>query len=132
MPLIDLVPASSVSKSWRSAVASSLRHLKKPKPWLILYKQATRSPYAATTLAYDPCSNRPSLLPKDPYEKAIAHFWAKFLDEKCLPAMKKACWGKGDEQEMAKEESTELLKILEGTHFGARNSLGVTILEWLI
>ncbi|CAI9779358.1 unnamed protein product [Fraxinus pennsylvanica] len=58
VPLIDLVPASCVSKSWRSAVASTLRHLKKPKPWLILYKQATRSPYAATTLAYDPCSNR--------------------------------------------------------------------------
>ncbi|CAI9762356.1 unnamed protein product [Fraxinus pennsylvanica] len=58
VPLIDLVPASNVSKSWRSVVASSLRHLKKPKPWLILYKQATRLPYAATTLAYDPCSNR--------------------------------------------------------------------------
>ncbi|KAL2545956.1 putative CDK inhibitor P21 binding protein [Forsythia ovata] len=59
VPLIDLVPASSVSKSWCSVVASSLRHLKKPKPWLVIHKQANRSPYAATTThAYDPCSNQ--------------------------------------------------------------------------
>ncbi|CAA2995930.1 F-box kelch-repeat At1g23390 [Olea europaea subsp. europaea] len=58
VPLIDLVPASSVSKSWCSAVASSLRRLKKPKPWLILHKQATRWPYATTTHSYDPCSNQ--------------------------------------------------------------------------
>ncbi|KAL2484532.1 F-box/kelch-repeat protein [Abeliophyllum distichum] len=58
VPLIDLVPASSVSKSWCSAVASSLRHLKRPKPWLIIHKQANRSPYATTTHAYDPSSNQ--------------------------------------------------------------------------
>ncbi|XP_022887653.1 F-box/kelch-repeat protein At1g23390 [Olea europaea var. sylvestris] len=58
VPLIDLVPASNVSKSWRSAVASSLRHLKKLKPWLILHKQSTYSPYASITYTYDPCSNQ--------------------------------------------------------------------------
>ncbi|KAL2494202.1 F-box domain-containing protein [Forsythia ovata] len=58
VPLIDLVPASSVSKSWCSVVASSLRHLKKPKPWLVIYKQTNSSPYATTTHAYDPCSNQ--------------------------------------------------------------------------
>ncbi|KAL2493977.1 F-box/kelch-repeat protein [Forsythia ovata] len=58
VPLIDLVPASSVSKSSCSVVASFLRHFKKPKPWLVIHKQANRSPYAATTHAYDPCSNQ--------------------------------------------------------------------------
>ncbi|KAL2502001.1 F-box/kelch-repeat protein [Forsythia ovata] len=58
VPLIDLVPVSSVSKSWCSVMASSLRHLKKLKPWLVIHKQANRSPYAAATHAYDPCSNQ--------------------------------------------------------------------------
>ncbi|KAL2556311.1 F-box/kelch-repeat protein [Forsythia ovata] len=39
-------------------MASSLRYLKKPKPWLIIHKQANCSPYATTTHAYDPCSNQ--------------------------------------------------------------------------
>ncbi|PHT37961.1 putative glutathione S-transferase [Capsicum baccatum] len=55
----------------------------------------------------------PSILPKDPYERAIAHFWAKFLDDKCLPTMGKALLGEGEEQEKAKEECGELLKILD-------------------
>ncbi|PHU07357.1 putative glutathione S-transferase [Capsicum chinense] len=41
----------------------------------------------------------PSILPKDPYDQSIAHFWTKFLDD--------------EEKEKAKEESGELLKILE-------------------
>ncbi|KAA8516356.1 hypothetical protein F0562_016649 [Nyssa sinensis] len=53
------------------------------------------------------------ILPHDPYQKAMARFWAKFLDEKCLPALWKACWSKEDEQEKAMEEASELLKILE-------------------
>ncbi|KAL2502981.1 Glutathione S-transferase U8 [Forsythia ovata] len=57
----------------------------------------------------------PSIWPKDPYERATARFWAKFFDEKCLPAMWKVCWSKGEEQEKLKEESTQLLKILEST-----------------
>ncbi|KAG8383189.1 hypothetical protein BUALT_Bualt05G0158700 [Buddleja alternifolia] len=57
VPLIDLVSASHVSKSWRHAVSSSLRHLNPPKPWLSLHTQSTRHPYATTTHAYDPRSN---------------------------------------------------------------------------
>ncbi|KAI3467551.1 hypothetical protein Pfo_024214 [Paulownia fortunei] len=57
VPLVHLVSASHVSKSWCDAVSSSLRHRNKPRPWLILHTQATRSPYATTTNAYDPRSN---------------------------------------------------------------------------
>lgn len=55
--LIDLVPASHVSTSWNRAVFSSLRHLNKLKPWLLVHTQRTRSPHLTTTHAYDPRSN---------------------------------------------------------------------------
>ncbi|KAL8035839.1 hypothetical protein ABFX02_12G122000 [Erythranthe guttata] len=67
VPLVDLVSASHVSNSWRAAVSSSLIHHNKPRPWLILHTQGTRSPYATTTQAYDPRSgvwvklSRPSI-----------------------------------------------------------------------
>ncbi|KAM7487290.1 hypothetical protein LguiB_024774 [Lonicera macranthoides] len=56
VPLIDLVPASQVSRSWNRAVSSSLRHFNRLKPWLIIYIQSSRPPYSTTTRAYDPRS----------------------------------------------------------------------------
>nr|GMD97964.1 F-box/kelch-repeat protein At1g23390 [Ipomoea batatas]GMD98819.1 F-box/kelch-repeat protein At1g23390 [Ipomoea batatas] len=53
LPLVDLVPASVVSKSWNSAVTASLRWLNKPKPWLLVHTQSTRAPYEMSTRAYD-------------------------------------------------------------------------------
>lgn len=54
MSLIDLVPASQVSKGWNGAVFSSLRHLITPKPWLIVHTHSTRPNAPNTMLAYDP------------------------------------------------------------------------------
>ncbi|MCD7467462.1 Pre-mRNA splicing factor prp1 [Datura stramonium] len=54
----------------------------------------------------------PSILPKDPYDRAIARFWAKFLDDKGQ-AMWKSIFLKGEEQEKAKEEVYEALKVLD-------------------
>ncbi|XP_010248536.1 PREDICTED: F-box/kelch-repeat protein At1g23390-like [Nelumbo nucifera] len=56
LPLINLVPASRVSKAWRRAVASSLCNSPRAKPWLFLYIQSRRNPSLITTHAYDPNS----------------------------------------------------------------------------
>ncbi|KAI3447728.1 hypothetical protein Pfo_004393 [Paulownia fortunei] len=71
----------------------------------------------------------PAILPKDPYERAKARFWAKFLDEKCLPPMWKACWSRGEEREKGKEEAAELLEFLEieikGKKFFGGDTIGL-------
>ncbi|XP_056170706.1 glutathione S-transferase U8-like [Syzygium oleosum] len=68
------------------------------------------------------------MLPRDPHERAMARFWAKFLDEKCLPALWKYCWSFGEEQEKAYEEAFGVLKSLEGElkdkKFFGGNNLG--------
>ncbi|XP_019153135.1 PREDICTED: glutathione transferase GST 23-like [Ipomoea nil] len=54
------------------------------------------------------------LLPEDPYERAQLRFWAKFADEKCIPAVMKAFSSEGEEQEKNAKEAREYLKILDG------------------
>ncbi|CAN4106016.1 unnamed protein product [Withania somnifera] len=54
----------------------------------------------------------PSILPKDPYDRALARFWAKFLDDK-VAAVINAFLHKGEEQEKGKEEVCEMLKVLD-------------------
>ncbi|XP_057801140.1 probable glutathione S-transferase [Salvia miltiorrhiza] len=71
----------------------------------------------------------PSILPKDPYQRAMTRFWAKFIDEKCIPTLWKACWSTGEDQQKSKEESTEALKFLEneikGKKFFGGENIGV-------
>ncbi|XP_073050137.1 probable glutathione S-transferase [Primulina eburnea] len=73
--------------------------------------------------------NGPSILPKNPYDRAIARFWARFIDEKCLPAMWTACWSVGEDQVKAKEEAEELLKFLDnelkGKKFFGGDNIGL-------
>ncbi|XP_019192627.1 PREDICTED: probable glutathione S-transferase [Ipomoea nil] len=52
------------------------------------------------------------ILPKHPYEKALARFWAKFIHEKLFSGTRKALFTKGEEQE-GKEEICEVLTILD-------------------
>ncbi|MCD7452962.1 hypothetical protein HAX54_019018 [Datura stramonium] len=54
----------------------------------------------------------PSILPKDPYDRALARFWAKFLDDK-VAAVVNTFLRKGEEQEKGKEEVCEMLKVLD-------------------
>lgn len=57
VPLTDLVPVCRVSKNWRRSVFTSLHNFNKPKPWLIVQTQSTRSYEAKTMHAYDPRSD---------------------------------------------------------------------------
>ncbi|XP_017698557.3 F-box/kelch-repeat protein At1g23390 [Phoenix dactylifera] len=63
---MDLVPASHVSKTWRSAVLSSLRRSPRRAPWLFLHLQSSRDPSKASTHAYDPHSRAWTPLPHVP------------------------------------------------------------------
>ncbi|GAY49797.1 hypothetical protein CUMW_121850 [Citrus unshiu] len=58
-------------------------------------------------------NERNPILPHDPYERATARFWAKFIDEKCIFALWKACWSEEKEREEAAREACEHLQTLE-------------------
>ncbi|XP_031264149.1 glutathione transferase GST 23-like [Pistacia vera] len=53
------------------------------------------------------------LLPEDPCERAMARFWAKFADEKCLMGAFGACWKEGEEKDKAVESAIEPFALLE-------------------
>ncbi|XP_010271919.1 PREDICTED: glutathione transferase GST 23-like [Nelumbo nucifera] len=53
------------------------------------------------------------ILPEDPYERAMARFWAKFADDKCWTTIHGVFTKTGQEQENAKSEAIESLKTLE-------------------
>ncbi|CAH9099127.1 unnamed protein product [Cuscuta epithymum] len=54
------------------------------------------------------------LLPSDSYQKSQAKFWADYVDKKVHDPGMKAWTSKGEEQEAAKKEFIEVLKVLEG------------------
>ncbi|KAI4373836.1 hypothetical protein MLD38_011908 [Melastoma candidum] len=56
LPLIHLLPALHVSRSWSHAVRSSLLHLNPSKPWLLLHHSHSHSPLPRPATAYDPSS----------------------------------------------------------------------------
>ncbi|EYU26248.1 hypothetical protein ABFS82_08G198200 [Erythranthe guttata] len=59
-------------------------------------------------------NNSSSLLPSDPYQRSQARFWADFVDQKVADAGKRMWLKKGEEQEAAKKELLDALKLLEG------------------
>ncbi|KAF8391052.1 hypothetical protein HHK36_023352 [Tetracentron sinense] len=70
------------------------------------------------------------LLPSDPYQRAQAMFWADFVDKKASSSIngsgRKVYMTKGEEQETAKKEFIECLKLMEGElgdkpYFGGEN-----------
>lgn len=65
------------------------------------------------------------LLPEDPYERAKARFWAKFVDDKCVPGIFGTFAKVGEEQQKIAKEARENLKILEG-ELGKKRLFGDT------
>ncbi|XP_073050139.1 probable glutathione S-transferase [Primulina eburnea] len=61
----------------------------------------------------DTWEHGPSIMPKNPYDRAMARFWAKFLDEKCVSTLWKACWIPGEDHVKDKEEAQEFLQLLD-------------------
>ncbi|KAL6319542.1 hypothetical protein AAG906_014218 [Vitis piasezkii] len=53
------------------------------------------------------------LLPEDPYERAMARFWAKYADEKCMFGAWEAFKAEGEEKEKAMESALESFAFLE-------------------
>eukprot|EP00257_Ricinus_communis_P005841 XP_002520474.2 glutathione S-transferase U7 [Ricinus communis] len=68
------------------------------------------------------------ILPKDPYDRAVARFWAKFVDEKILQTASKFRSAKEEEKLQIFEELGQHLKVLEnelrGREFFGGESIG--------
>ncbi|XP_077214319.1 glutathione transferase GST 23-like [Tasmannia lanceolata] len=67
------------------------------------------------------------ILPEDPYERAMARFWAKFVEEKFIPAIFGTFSKLGEEQEKFMEEAKKNLRILEEGLQGKKFFGGETI-----
>ncbi|KAJ0780247.1 putative glutathione transferase [Helianthus annuus] len=66
------------------------------------------------------------ILPQDAYEKAQARFWAKVIDDKCIPALFKAIGSHGEKQAVAEAHETlqfleNELKVKGSKYFGGEN-----------
>ncbi|KAJ6734504.1 GLUTATHIONE S-TRANSFERASE [Salix purpurea] len=59
------------------------------------------------------------LMPDDPYERAIARFWVKFVEEKGVEVWIKL-FSSGEEKEKAVKDSLEMLKTIEEQALGKK------------
>ncbi|KAF8394003.1 hypothetical protein HHK36_020205 [Tetracentron sinense] len=67
------------------------------------------------------------ILPENPYDRAMARFWGKFAEEKCLTEVWTAFCTEGHGQEKAVESAIETLRILDKQVKGKKFFGGETI-----
>lgn len=75
-------------------------------------------------------SDKAPLLPVDPYQRAQARFWADFIDKKIYDAGRKTWTTKGEEQEAAKKDLIDTLKLVEN-ELGDKSYFGGETLGFL-
>ncbi|KAF8647008.1 hypothetical protein HU200_065523 [Digitaria exilis] len=68
----------------------------------------------------DEAFDGPPLLPVDPYDRAMARFWARFLDDDKVTAFWLSLWTEGEVQKGFVKETKENLKLLDGQLKGRR------------
>ncbi|XP_008793318.2 glutathione transferase GST 23-like isoform X2 [Phoenix dactylifera] len=77
------------------------------------------------------------ILPKDPYERAMARFWAAYSEDKCRDAVRRVFFAEGGERAKAIECLEETLRALdgelEGKEFFGGENIGFSdlVLGWM-
>uniref|UniRef100_A0ACD5X9B9 Uncharacterized protein n=1 Tax=Avena sativa TaxID=4498 RepID=A0ACD5X9B9_AVESA len=68
----------------------------------------------------DEAFDGPAILPADPHERAMARFWARFIDDKCSEPFWLAMWTDGEAQKGYIKEIKESFALLEAQLEGKR------------
>ncbi|KAL1196682.1 Glutathione S-transferase U7 [Cardamine amara subsp. amara] len=120
----------------KSALLLQLNPVHKMIPVLVHHVKPISESLVILEYIDDTWQNNP-ILPQDPYEKAMARFWAKFIDEQICVAAMNVVGKTGEEKDAAVEATRDLLKFLEKElvgkdFFGGKNLGFVDIAATLI